>query len=530
MTRVVVDPVTRLEEHLKLELGIDDTRHVVDSAQVTGSLYRGFETIVLNRDPRDAAPILSAICGVCHSDHHIAAVRAVENAAGMTEYIDSYSAERTSLPKNAVLSRNIIAGADWAYSHAVHLLALAGPDYGMYGLLTGLPRTVGAGSYADLLRWVIIPVQQYMHQTITLWGGKSPHQRGSIPGGNPVRPTAEVVERTKERVAQFRSMLDMVAPIVWNNLTANADSLGKLGPGTGAFLSMGGFPDPTTSRGMARMPFLIPRGVSLSPGGPPSPFDPARVMEGVDSSWYNQSATAAAVGEQPPVPDMSRTGAYTWGKKPTYDGVVCECGPLARLYVSGLMQRLGTLIRSRTDAVRELPINPRGSVFDRMTARLLELVALIGTDSTEGNLQMLGESTGLSLADVLDELGIPTYGLMEWWLDSLDIGSESYNPAYVNPRDAEGIGLWEAPRGSLMHWVRIGSYKISDYQVVAPTTWNAAPGGPLETALVGTPVGQMGTNEDLRATAHVVRSFDLCGACNVHLIDTRGNERYLRVA
>ena len=125
---VVIDPFTRIEGELSLELSVDESSNTVASAKATGSLFRGFETIVLNRDPRDAAPILSAICGVCYCDHHVASVRAVENAAGLSTYSNDYSTEQTSIPANAVLGRNVVMGADWAYSHMVHILALAGPD------------------------------------------------------------------------------------------------------------------------------------------------------------------------------------------------------------------------------------------------------------------------------------------------------------------------------------------------------------------------------------------------------------------
>ena len=203
MTKVIMDPVTRIEGHMKLEVDVDDTTHKITTAKCTGTMFRGFETIVLNRDPRDAAPILSAICGVCHSDHHLNSVRAVENAGGITKYSSDYVYEQTSLPKNAVLARNIVLGADWAYSHAAHLLVLAGPDYQLYDLLTALSKSVVVNSYADLLKWVIIPAQAMMHQLITLWGGKAPHQRGAVPGGNPVRPTADVIVKSMALVRRL---------------------------------------------------------------------------------------------------------------------------------------------------------------------------------------------------------------------------------------------------------------------------------------------------------------------------------------
>jgi hydrogenase large subunit len=530
MTRhVVIDPVTRIEGELALDLGVDEGSNTVASARATGSLFRGFETIVLNRDPRDAAPILSAICGVCYSDHHIASVRAVEHAAGMTQYSADYSSEQTLVPKNAVLSRNLVAGAGWAYSHMVHILALAGPDYHLYGLLDTLKPMYALNNYADLLRLVIIPAQQYMNQTITLWGGKTPHPRATVPGGNPVRPTTDVIEQTRSKIAQARALTDVILPLIWNFLTANVTQLSGLGHGPGNFISMGSFPDPTTAKGTSKMPMLIPRGVISYPNSSFVSFDPAKITEDTSLSWYRQATPQAVIGEQTPVPDMSSSPAYTWAKAPRYDGMICESGPLARECVSGIYPKLGQVIHGIMSEVPGLPTSPRGSAFDRMVVEALELLTLLGSANNTQSLQFLGQPLNISPVDVLSELGLPQVGLLEAWLDEMDVGQPSYDPSYQNPGNAEGIGLWEAPRGSLLHWISIRNSKVANYQVLAPTTWNASPGGPLEGALVGTPVGQTGTNDDLRPTAYVVRSFNLCMACSVHMVDARGNERYLRM-
>ena len=528
MTKVVIDPVTRIEGHMKVEVDVDDTTHKVTSGKCSAVLYRGFENIVLGRDPRDAAPILSAICGVCHSDHHLNSVRAVENAAGLLQYPQNYSTEQTTIPKNAVLSRNLIQGADWAYSHAAHLVVLAGPDYGLYNLLQVFSQSVVINNYADLLKWAVIPAQAYMHQLITLWGGKTPHQRASIPGGNPVRPTPEVIEQSKNKISLLRTTLDAVAPVIWNFLTADAVRLSSLGPGPGNFISMGAFPDPTTSGGTSSMPLVLPRGAIISPSTTPVPFDPAKITERVDNSWYNQAVSTPVIGEQSPSPDQSNSNAYSWAKSPRFDGNPMETGPLARELVSGIYPKLGQVIHSILPAVPGLPLNPKGSVFDRLVTRAVELVALVGSNNTQKNLEVLGQPLNLSLVDVLTALGLPAKGLMETWLDAMDVGAPAYAP-YSNPNSAEGIGLWEAPRGSLFHWVKIDSGKISNYQVIAPTTWNVSPAGPLEGALVGTPVGSAGTSDDLRQAAWVVRSFDLCLACTVHSVDANGKERYVKV-
>jgi Ni,Fe-hydrogenase I large subunit len=164
-----------------------------------------------------------------------------------------------------------------------------------------------------------------------------------------------------------------------------------------------------------------------------------------------------------------------------------------------------------------------------MVARAVELVALVGSNNTTKNLQVLGYDLNLSLVDVLNALGLPQSGLMASWLGAMDVGASSYNPSYQNPGNATGLGLWEAPRGSLLHWISIKNQKVANYQVVAPTTWNVCPNGPMEGSLVGTPVGSAGTDEDLRQVAYVIRSFDLCLACTVHAVDARGNDRYLKM-
>ena len=528
MPTVVIDPVSRIEGHLRVELDVENGS--VQTARNTASLYRGFENIVINRDPRDAAPILSAICGVCHSDHHLASVRAVENAGGLIKYGTNYVDEQTSLPKNAVLARNIVQAADWVYSHVVHIVALAGPDYHLYGLLEALSKSIVVSNYADLLRVVAIPAQAWMHQVITLWGGKTPHQRGAVPGGNPVRPAADVIEQTKARISNFRTTLDIAAPIIWNYFTSNAVQLSSLGTGFGNFVSMGAFQDPTTSSGTDKMPLVIPTGVIAYPNKTPSTFDPTKITEDTSYSWYNQPSPEGIIGEQTPKPDMSNSQAYSWAKSPRYSGNPTESGPLAREYVSGIYPKLGSVIHGIIPAVPGLPLNPKGSVFDRMVARALELVALIGSNNTTKNLQVLGLPLNLSLVDVLNALGLPPNGLMETWLDAMDVGQPSYVSSYKNPDQAQGIGLWEAPRGSLFHWLSIKSGKIENYQVIAPTTWNVSPKGPLEQALQGTPIGNTGTDNDLRQAAYVIRSFDLCLACTVHYVDARGNDRYLKVS
>ena len=316
---------------------------------------------------------------------------------------------------NAVLARNVVLGADWTYSHAAHLLVLAGPDYKLYGLLTALQQSVVVNNYADLLHWVIIPAQQYMHQIITLWGGKAPHQRASVPGGNPVRPTAEVIEQTRMRINQFRAILDVAAPIVWNYLTSNAVQLSPWALEPAISFRWESFPDPTTSAGTGNMPLTIPRGFISYPNTTPESFDPANMTEDISQVlvWWWSADRLSTNWRTNPLPDMSISGAYTWAKSPRYKGLATESGPLAREYVSGIYPALGKVINSIIPAVPGLPLNPKGSVFDRMVARAVELVALVGSNNTTKNLEVLGQPLNLSLVDVLNALSLPQAGLMD---------------------------------------------------------------------------------------------------------------------
>ena len=251
------------------------------------------------------------------------------------------------------------------------------------------------------------------------------------------------------------------------------------------------------------MPSILPRGVLLYPSKTPVSFDPSQITENVSYSWYNQAISLPVTEEQPPVPDMSNPSAYSWAKSPRYNGNPSEVGPLSRLYVAGIYPKLGQIINGIVPSVPGLPLNPKGSVFDRLVCRALELVALIGSNNTTPNLNVLGQPLGLSLVDVLTALGLPTKDSLKAWLDAMDVNAPSYTP-YQNPKMQRAC-LWEAPRGSLFHWVSIKSQKVNNYQVIAPTTWNVSPSGPLEDARWNA-VGTAGTVEDLRQAAWVVRS------------------------
>jgi len=377
-------------------------------------------------------------------------------------------AAKANVPRNAILIRNIIEGATTLYSHLLHIFVLTGPDYDLYG--------VGNENWVKLMKEVVIPVQVNCHQIVAIWGGRSPHYYATVAGGEGVVPTSEFIGMTLARMNLIKRTIDEYGPVVLGYLD-NHPELQDFGIGPKNFLSHGVYPNPDNLEER-----LLKRGVITT--GVPQTLDTQRISEDVKHSWYSDKSGGHPAVEIHPEPAYGKKGAYTWAKAPRYYGRPHEVGPLARMMVSGYYT----------------PKSKHGaSVYDRLTARLLETVKI-------------------------------SEAMFDW--TSMLKRGESVYESYTTPSSAAGMGLWEAPRGALGHWITISGGKIDRYQVISPTTWNVSPRddlgtmGPIEQALIGVPVPDTKNPIDV---VRVVRSYDPCLACTVHLIDTNGKRNDVKI-
>lgn len=461
-TTVKIDPITRIEGHMAVELTVETVngvRQVID-ARCSGTMFRGFETLLIGRDPRDATPYTQRICGVCPIGHGLASAIALENACGIRP------------PHNGRILRNLILGTDFLHSHILHFYHLTILDYiNTAGLLDKAPWSPGYTA-ADMINGATaralaehyitaLAMRRKAHQMGAIFGGRMPCAAGFVVGG-----ATDVA--TNDKISAFRSLLSEVRAFVDNSLIPDARTLCaafpayfQIGAGCGNLLAYGGFD--LDNSGSAR---LLPSGRYTNGGF--HPFDGSYITESVRHSWYADDCGTLNPASGNTLPDAEKTGAYSWIKSPRYQNVVHELGPLARMWISGEYRR-GV------------------SVMDRLVARALET---------------------RKIADAMDV-----------WLNQL-VPGEPTCAATTIPTTAGGVGLTEAPRGALGHWIRIEDGKIARYQVITPTAWNASPRddadqpGPIEQALVGTPIAD--TSQPIEAL-RVVHSFDPCLACSVHL-------------
>ena len=461
-TTIKIDPLTRIEGHLKIEVTVDAVggeQQVVD-AKSSGTMFRGFERILLGRDPLDAPHFTQRICGVCPVSHGMASCMNLESAFGGVP------------PDNGRILRNLVLGANFIQSHVLHFYHLAAldyidttplldmapwsPRYVTADMLTGAAAEELVGHYVKALE-----IRRKAHQMGALFGGKLPCSPSFVPGGCTEMAAQDKIDAFRVLLTEIRSFADSTYIPDVMTLAEGFPEYYQIGRGCGNLLAYGVFELDGTGQSI-----LFKRGRYTD-----SVYEsvvPENINEDVKYSWYsNGSGLNPAVGRTDP--DADKADAYSWVKAPRYNQIVHELGPLARMWING-DYREGI------------------SVLDRLAARALETK---------------------KIADAMDS-----------WLGELVPGAASYTYQPM-PANASGIGLTEAPRGALGHWIDITSGKISRYQVVTPTAWNASPrddldqAGPLEQALVGTPVA------DLRRPVEVLRvvhSFDPCLACSVHMV------------
>jgi hydrogenase large subunit len=555
MTRIAIDPVTRIEGHLRIEAEVSGGS--LTDAWSSGTMFRGLELILRGRDPRDAWLIAQRACGVCTTVHALASVRAVEDALGMR------------IPANARLIRNLIAGTQFVQDHVIHFYHLHALDWvDVVSALKADPTTAAriadglsewplssrgyfAGVKARLQAFVdsgqlgpfangywghpayrlspelnLIAVAHYLEaldwqrQVIriqALLGGKNPHPQSYCVGGmamgvDPNSPTALTTRRLSEigeLVAQAKQFVEQVYLPDVVAVAGQYLDWGGIGAGIGNYLAYGDFPDGDTDDPAG---FYFPRGRIMARDlSTVQPVDQTKITESVAHSWYQDADEAQPrhpwqgdtqprySGPKPPF-EYIDTDRYSWLKAPRYDGQPMEVGPLARVLVAYAAGQPD--VRQAVDGLLgtlRVPASALFSTLGRVAARAIETKLIVNRLPTwQADLESNLDTGDLAIAD-----------LSRW------------DPASW-PAEAQGVGLEEAPRGALGHWVVIRDQKIANYQLVVPSTWNGSPRdaaghrGPWEEALLGTPVADPERPVEILRTIH---SFDPCLACAVHVHD-----------
>jgi hydrogenase large subunit len=486
MTQIIIDPFNRVEGDLAVEVNINGGQ--VEEAMLKGTMFRGFEKIMAGQRPIDALVLCCRICGICSGSHSTAGSAALRQALG------------AEMPANAYLVRNIVLGTETLMSHLTHFYFLFLPDV-INPKYSGYPchkeavarfEPFAGKSYRRALKARRSPLE-----IMGLFAGKWPNTLALQPGG--VTSCVDISHLTRGMgiLREFRNFLeasflgckleewlelDSLARLeAWQGQHDTSDlgfalgcldelGISGLGGSCGRFLSYGAFDLPEGGH------WLRP---GYWAGFERFPLDLEAITEETTCSYYNGGNTPRRPHEGITEPDPDKKGAYSWSKAPRYFGQPVEVGPLARLLVAG-----DPLI---SDIVRRRGL----CVFSRTVARLHEMVMLVGK--------------------------------LEEWMKGIDPRQPFYlrPTTYYGPR---GIGLAEAARGGLGHWVSIAEGRVTNYQVVTPTAWNASPRdadgtpGPIEQALAGVAVADPASPVEL---SHIIRSFDPCLSCTVHVIKAR---------
>jgi hydrogenase large subunit len=510
LSKIVVDPVTRLEGHYKVEVVTDNG--VVKEAHSSGMMFRGLEIILRGRDPRDAQMYTQRICGVCPTSHSMAATLNLDSAFGLADKI----------PDNGRIIRNLILGAAHISDHILHFYHLAALDYvdvtkilkydGNDPALNSVkefakrgelapfvPRYEGDYRLSDkvnigaLAHYVqALEMRRKGQEMLVIFGGKMPHNMAIIPGGVTATVTVDKIASFLWMLNELRDFVDNVyIPDVLAVAEAYADYF-EIGAGCGNLLSYGSFDLEGDNPDYTKRKRLMKQG-TVSTDLKLGALDMNKIMEYVKHSWYADASTGKHPSKGMTEPQLGKKGAYTWVKAPRYDAKVYEVGPLARIaatYASGEP----TVTKLVDSVLSKFKASPKAlfSVLGRHAARALYTKFL---------------------ADSMPE-----------WLLQLKPGEPAYID-YTIPDEAFGMGLVDGARGALGHWIEVKDKKIANYQCVVPSTWNMSPKddngqpGPVEQALIGTKIKDENNPFEI---GRIIRSFDPCLACAIHVITPKG--------
>ncbi len=462
--KVSIDPITRIEGHLKAEVKVQGGK-VVD-AKIYGGMFRGFENILKGRDPRDATQITQRICGVCPTAHATASSLALDDAFGIT------------LTPNGRLTRNLILGANYLQSHILHFYHLAALDY-VNGpdVAPFIPRykkndirvdkevnDVSVNDYLEALE-----IRRICHEMVSLLGGKMPHVQGIVVGGTTEIPSKEKLFAYSERFKTVRKFIEKKYLSLVYLLAEFYENLFICGSGYKNCISFGVFP--LNSKGHT----LLKSGAYTN--GRDSKFTPSKIKEHVKHSFFADSTTGLNPKKGKTIPAPEKKTGYSFIKAPRYKDKPHETGPLARMWVT----------------------NPELSKTGQKTLGIKKM-----RDIGDAAFSILGRHIARAEETLLVAKAI------EEWINQAEPGVETFVPGKV-PESSEGLGLTEAPRGSLLHYVDIKNSVISNYQITSATIWNTSPRddmgqrGPMEEALLGVPVPDP---ENPVNVGRLIRSFD----------------------
>jgi hydrogenase large subunit len=483
-TQITLDPLTRIEGHLKVEAVLENGK-VVD-ARLGGMLYRGIGQMLVGREPLDAVRMTQRICGICPSAHAVASAQCVDHSQGIVP------------PDNGRVIRNLIEGANYIQSHILHFYHLAALDFARgpdcppfiprYEGDYRLPKAANdqiVSHYIDALQ-----MRLKAHEMGAVFAGKMPHAASIVPGGVTVTPGVDRTTTFLWRLNELREFIDNVyLPDVFKIARAFGDQA-QAGAGCKNFMSFGAFDLDNAPAVTNRARFFK---MARFRGGKLETLDPAGITQDVASSWY-RSASHSAPTTGGVSPDPRKTSGYSWIKSPRYDGTVYEVGPLARAVIAHAGGGNPVYGKALDGALVELKLKPDNlySVLGRHLCRAVETKVL---------------------ADAMAD-----------WVLQID-PAKPVATQKTPPDQARGMGLWDASRGALGHWMSIRDKRIENYEVIAPTAWNASPrddrgqAGPIEQALMGAEVKDPSSPISV---ARIVRSFDPCIACAIHLLTPRG--------
>jgi len=486
---ITVSPIGRVEGDLEVKVEIDKGQ--VNNAFASGVIYRGFEKLLRGRDPIDALVLTCRVCGICSITHSIASSNALRDAF------------KAQMPPNAYLLKNIALASETMMSHLTHFYLsfttdLTNAKYTSHKAYDEIKRRFSPFTGTSYRR--AFQLRRNILEIVGLIAGKWPNTLAFHPGGTTKPLNAGEIIRAKAVLLGFQNRIEetllgcsvdrwlgnrtLAQLMEWLGEAKHAQGdlgffmrcaldagLDQLGRGPGRFFSCGGYD--------------LPEGKSWLRSGyfaaEFEPFDQEKIAEHIKYSWLDGYDGGQHPFDQAVEPNADKAQAYSWAKAPRYQGKTAELGALARMIIDrdplalSLFQEMGP------------------NVLTRCVARIHECIRLLKQIAA--------------------------------WLGQVD-PEQPFFLKHQNVGEAQGIGLTEAARGTLGHWISIEHNRIKNYQIITPSTWNLSPRdssgnpGPLEEALIGTPVQD---DKNPIEVAHVIRSFDPCLFCTVHAVRDDGS-------